>query len=633
MRSSHVQHALHTPLGDRVSKGRMKIAQKGCFSRRDKCLTTDHFLRFFPHVLSSGCAVLCRTAAIEVRSSNALHLTCAACQTRPPLLPLPASPRHSPNCLTDILSTLTAPGTELQEGSSAASHIGFQSLPRQHLDGFTSHPAMADASIHLAAVPAGSDNQPTRVPVGMGSALAAPGLPPASCWSIARTTSGSSARQGLSDAPHESNMYMLPTEPNSVMPYSSSWTGTQAAFAIAALTTKPMARVQQGLLSREAPSQTLDKDISFRVEWQTHVPAHALHLSGTGQRYAPDLRRRPLLPMWQQGHMSSAVKHHSSCSSSRTLCKGNQLPGDATGTCLSHRHKVPMSASAACALQLQAVQTCMRHSRAQSTPGPDQTVVLRAPMSTSMQQQSLCRYTTDAARHISSAAAMALIRVAAVETGSMQGWQANFYSSSLPGARFQHLQASLPGDGHASQKVGDAFGRTSDAGATLQPRLLPMHGPSNLTASAAAFSAASVAAAGWLHATQGRTSLDRVVISGGMGALGALVATWIFSLDSASRPLLLGRSGRFPSESAASFMKVGLPPHAGAESPFLGVVHGHFNPRQCQGMFTTHLLLQEAWSASVHTAAFRATGQSRMKPWCTCSDSLQKMPSQPIGWV
>ena len=238
--------------------------------------------------------VLCRSSMMEVRSLNAIHLQCTASTTRPHLQPLVKTYILHPNWIAKITSeSVQQPLSE----ACAASKIGFQSLPRQQLDGFTSHPAMADASIHLAAVPAGSGHQRTRVPVGLGCAQAAPGAPPASCWSVACTMPDPPGSPDRVLASPTSSMYMQPAGVGGVTPHSSSRTRPQAALVIAALSTKPMLGTQQGALVTDAASGATVKDVTFDVQWQTHEPQHAHHVPAASHRPGLGPRSEHLQPI------------------------------------------------------------------------------------------------------------------------------------------------------------------------------------------------------------------------------------------------------------------------------------------------------------------------------------------------
>ena len=487
--------------------------------------------------------VLCRSSTMEVRSVRAIHLQCTASTTMPHLQPLVKIHSSHPNWMAKITSAhLQQPLSE----ACAASKIGFQSLPRQRLDGFTSHPAMADASIHLAAVPDGSAHQPTRVPVGLGCAQAAPGAPPASCWSVACIMPDPPGSPGPGVAPPTSSMHMQPAEVGGVTPHSASRTRPQATLVIAALSTKPMLGTQQGAIVTDAASEAAVKDVTFDVQWQTHAPQHAHHVLAASHRPAFGPRSQHLQPIWQHGHLVVAGSYRSSCS--RGSGSGQQPL--APFACPGKARRAARTASAtACALQMQAMQACVRLNKGQNNSETSRKVLLTAPTPANMQQQ-LCGYTRDQTGHVGAVCAMALLRVAAVESGSMRGWRAEFHSPAAPPASMPSQPA---GRDLVSGGYGDAFGEVTHAGAALQPRLLPVDGALGQAASPAD----SGTAAGWRHGGMGTRDLERVLISGGMGALGALVATWILSVGSGnSQSLLLGRSGRFPSESVAAFMKV-----------------------------------------------------------------------------
>ena len=443
----------------------------------------------------------------------------------------------------DHLCTSTA--RPLSE-ACAASKIGFQSLPRQQLDGFTSHPAMADASIHLAAVPASSGTQPTRVPVGLGCAQAAPGAPPASCWSVACTMPDPPGSPGSVVAPPTSSMHMQPAEVGGVTPHSATRTRSQAPLVITALSTKPMLGTQQGALVADAASEATVKDITFDVQWQTHAPQHAHHGPAASHRAAFGARSQHLQPVWQHGHTVVAGSYRSSCSRG----SGSGQQPSAPFACPGKARRAARTAPAiACALQMQAVQTCVRLNHGHNISETSRKVLLTAPTPANMQHR-VCGYTRGQTGHAGAVCAMALLRVAAVESGSMQGWRAEFHS---PAATPAFLPSQPAGRDLVSEGYGDAFGEATHAGAALRPRLLPVDGASGQAAALAG----SRAAAGWRHACMGTRDLERVLISGGMGALGGLVASWILSAGSGnSQPLLLGRSGRFPSESVAAYIKV-----------------------------------------------------------------------------
>ena len=90
------------------------------------------------------------------------------------------------------------------------------------------------------------------------------------------------------------------------------------------------------------------------------------------------------------------------------------------------------------------------------------------------------------------------------------------------------------------------------AGAALQPRMLP------IARRAHQADVLEDGSAGMGSSWQNAGDLERVVISGGMGALGILVAAWLTSASEDSRPLLLGRSGRFSQGPPPAFLKVSL---------------------------------------------------------------------------
>ena len=491
----------------------------------------------------------CRTAALEVRSSHELHLGCTASSCHSAVPPSLRNADRKSSHMAKILCTAMESEAQPLSEASGASKIGSQSMPRHKLDGFISHPAMADASIHLAAVPIGPDSQPMRVPIGMGCTWAAPGLPPAVCWSIASimpnasTVPGMPNSQGASQSSLTNNIQMLPSEPYGTKALSGM--PPQAAFAIAALSTKQMAGAQQGMLSHKAgaPESTV-KDITFRIQWQAHAPQHTPHILDESHR---SFKHKHLMPVWQHGHL--ALVSHSCCSSSRSSFDRYQYsPLGAQNPCQAGaREWQPPAAAAACALQMQAVQTCIAHDRS----GLDGKIRLQAPACASIQQSACGRPTGDVWQAIA-ASAMALIRVAAVESGSMQRWQANFFDPTAPSARPGASLPYTPGYPAVSEGYGDAFGGMSHAGTALQPRLLPVGGQLDQAAS----QAASPAATSWRHVSMGEGALARVIISGGMGALGALVAIWITLIQGSSRPLLLGRSGRFAPDSAAPLVQV-----------------------------------------------------------------------------
>lgn len=212
-----------------------------------------------------------------------------------------------------------------------------------------------------------------------------------------------------------------------------------------------------------------------------------------------------------------------------------------------------LSAAAACAVQMQAVQTCMRHVAGFRDAAQADAVQLLAPAPSTMQMQALGSAAGSRNLQLQAAAAMALLRVAAVESGDMHRWQARFFTpmADQPMASPEQgagrlIKGTIPAAGHGL----DAFGVMTHAGMHVHPRLLPTHGGSAPQAANALMSNSCN------NAGLAAALLNRVVISGGMGALGALVATWMVAAHGRSRPMLIGRSGRFPPGSTAPFTKV-----------------------------------------------------------------------------
>ena len=421
-----------------------------------------------------------------------------------------------------------------QAGSAAMPQlrIGAQSLPRQTLSGFTAHPAMADAAIHLAAVSDGNSSQTMQVPVGMGCAVAAPGAAPASCWSIANSPPTSAT---ITSSPAMS-ISMQPAETSTHASAPSNASGSGFTFAIHRLTTKPMT-IGHPATSRESNVDT--QDITFDVQWQAAHP-------GPSEPHRPlcmaKSRHRQLRPCWSHG-------------AKRLQLGATQLSKTRVG--MQTQHQTPMArsptAAATCAVQMQAVQTCIRWRAGSRDAAQAAPVELQAQAPSTMQLQACTSAADSCLSQLQASTAMALMRVAAVESGDMHQWQARFFTPMA----VRQMATPGQGDGRSMESARpaagqgpDAFGVMTHGGLHLHPRLLPVQRGSASQATSTAMITCSQ------DIGSGIAVLDRVVISGGMGALGALVATWMVASHGKSRPLLLGRSGRFPSGSAAPFTKV-----------------------------------------------------------------------------
>jgi KR domain len=134
----------------------------------------------------------------------------------------------------------------------------------------------------------------------------------------------------------------------------------------------------------------------------------------------------------------------------------------------------------------------------------------------------------------SAAAARALLRVAAQETQAVT-WIA-VATDDLA------IQSSLP---PALSAAADAFGAVCSNGTWMEPRL-----------SAATSSASAILSSGSDMSTSfARVSANMaagtVLVSGGLGEVGYLVATWLAVASGAAHLVLLGRSGRAAKLSAA----------------------------------------------------------------------------------
>lgn len=432
--------------------------------------------------------------------------------------------------LVHSLLSVEKQGQQTRSAASTQFRIGFQSLPRQALSGFTAHPAMADASIHLAAVSDGLSSHNLQVPVGVGCAVAAPGVAPASCWSIASS---------LPTTPSPAtSISMQPAEMGTHVSEPTNASGIGLTFAVHQLTTKQMT-TGHPVMSRESNMNT--QDITFDVQWQA---GHAVPSASPSPPCMAKSRHKQLLPCWCRG-------------AKRLQLGGRTQLGKTNAGTLPHYRMLMArrpSAAAACALQMQAVQMCMRlradfRDAAHAAP-----VELQATAPTTMQLQACTSAAGSFSSQLQAAAAMALLRVAAVESSDMHRWQGRFFTPMTvqPTATPSRGDVPLTESARPAADQGpDAFGVMTHAGMHLYPRLLPLHGGStHEAASTASYSGRQDIG------SSSNPVLDRVVISGGMGALGALVATWMVASHGRSRPLLLGRSGRFSSGSVAPVTKV-----------------------------------------------------------------------------
>ncbi|KAK9834736.1 hypothetical protein WJX74_008822 [Apatococcus lobatus] len=319
-----------------------------------------------------NCHMSLRTAKLEVRSSSQLHLSGSTAQSKPsaPSSTSKQSPDKMPATVSNHASFLyhilgiqhadqraayalsTAAAAEFTAAAMGCK-IGHLSMPRQELVGFMSHPAMADASIHLAAVPEIDRHPATHVPVGMGCVMEAPDAPPASCWSIANCSSPSS----LSSTSSVMSIRMQRAEMSVGTSVPSVASAAGSAYIIQGLTTKPMTG------GRPAASQDATQDadkITFDVQWQTSTPAPPEVHSPASRASS---RNRHLLPCWAHGGLLLTSSQAADRSSRTDAGVGLEWPSCTRGG---------PSAAAACALHMQAVQTCMRlrnGSSASAQPG------------------------------------------------------------------------------------------------------------------------------------------------------------------------------------------------------------------------------------------------------------------------
>ena len=268
------------------------------------------------------------------------------------------------------------PTGHLPAKGCGAAKVGCQSSPRQQLSGFTSHPAMADASIHLAAVPDIDDSQPTRVPVGVGCVMAANGAPPASCWSIA------DSMPAAAGAAPPTSIYMQPNEPHAHADQAPRAGTMHSSLVIADLMTKQMASA--------VPAAKLDAvlrspDTMFDVQWQANSP---LTLGPMQLTSLMKLTGSRSFPIWQTKDMSLGGKSRVNKVSPSNGMLSTGAAADAHRACRAGLAR-SSNPAAACASQMQAVQTCLR-SQSSAPKGPESAgavhLVALAPGSMQLQE-------------------------------------------------------------------------------------------------------------------------------------------------------------------------------------------------------------------------------------------------------
>jgi KR domain len=176
--------------------------------------------------------------------------------------------------------------------------------------------------------------------------------------------------------------------------------------------------------------------------------------------------------------------------------------------------------------QLRAVQQA-----ADSTPAAAGSAAAALLCSRGLPEDALQRPTP----HVrSAAAARALLRVAAQETQAVT-WRA---------VASDHLDAQRslsPGQSAAA----DAFGAVCTNGTWMEPRL------SAATSSAGAGLSSGSGMSTSLAGVPAGMAAGTVLVTGGLGEVGFLVATWLAATSGATHVVLLGRSGRAAKLSAA----------------------------------------------------------------------------------